>query len=230
MSDNLLDIKNLSFSYDDKIVLDNIDISLQKGQFLLINGKNGSGKSTLLRLINKMEVVNTTNSANNNTKMCFDGEDYSNFNEKQMEKIRLDMPLIMQNRSESFYEKADLLASVIEVALLKKIDSKENLKKSAKNLAKVLGLNESIWYKHANILSGGEIGRLNFIRVLLMDSKLYLIDEGDAGLDDTNLEKLLAIINELLERGKSFIWVSHRQILLKNGKISKKIIKNSKLI
>ena len=189
-------INNLSYSYDDKDILKNISLKINKSEKVLLVGESGGGKSTLLKLIKKyLKAKNQTIFIND-----IDINDYNNdaFSE---------ITYIAQNEflfTDTIYENVNLYRNLESKNILNTIKLCH-----ADQLAKNdLGLDSLIEENGFN-LSGGERQRIILARTLLNDSKIILIDEGTNQLDVSLERKILKnIFDEYKE--KTIIVISHR--------------------
>lgn len=195
----MIKISNLTKSFDNHIVLDNINIEIKKGEMLAIVGKSGSGKSTLLNIIGMIE---------GDYEGDYQFKDYKNVkvNSKMSSKIiREEMSFIFQSFAliEDESVKKNLLLALQYVKLNK--DEKENLMIAA---LKSVGLDGILDQKVAS-LSGGEQQRIALARAILKPSSLILADEPTGSLDNKNKEYVMETLKELNKEGKTIIVVTH---------------------
>lgn len=195
----MIKISNLTKSFDNHIVLDNINIEIKKGEMLAIVGKSGSGKSTLLNIIGMIE---------GDYEGDYQFKDYKNVkvNSKMSSKIiREEMSFIFQSFAliEDESVKKNLLLALQYVKLNK--DEKENLMIAA---LKSVGL-DGILDKKIASLSGGEQQRVALARAILKPSSLILADEPTGSLDNKNKEYVMETLKELNKAGKTIIVVTH---------------------
>ncbi len=189
----LIECKNLTLSYDNKPVIENVSFTLEEGSYFCIVGENGSGKSTLIKAILglKKPVSGTIDFAENlsQTEIGFI---------PQHSEIQDAFP-----------------ASVKEVVLSGCLNScgilpfyrKAQIKK-ANYTMELLGITE-IAKKSFKNLSGGQRQRVLLARALCATNKVLLLDEPVNGLDPVVTEELYKIINDLNEKGITIIMVSH---------------------
>lgn len=195
----MIKISNLTKSFDNHIVLDNINIEIKKGEMLAIVGKSGSGKSTLLNIIGMIE---------GDYEGDYQFKDYKNVkvNSKMSSKIiREEMSFIFQSFAliEDESVKKNLLLALQYVKLNK--DEKENLMIAA---LKSVGL-DGILDKKIASLSGGEQQRVALARAILKPSSLILADEPTGSLDEKNKIDVMDILKELNNKGKTILVVTH---------------------
>lgn len=197
MSNNIIEVKNLTFEYPDTAVLKDVSFTLEKGDFLGIIGANGAGKSTLIKLIIGLLPYDT------GTIKIF-GEDFS--------KVRSKIGYVSQ-KANSF--NSDFPATVLEVVranlysskgLFKRYTSADN--KKAVEALELVGMAE---YKNKLIgsLSGGQQQRVFIARALVSKPELLLMDEPTVGVDAASVRDIMDIICRLNENGMTIIMTNH---------------------
>ena len=218
--EKIVELKNVSKSY--KIgekefkALNSINLSIKKGELVVILGPSGAGKSTLLNLIGGMDSPTSG-------EVILDGENISNYNENQLSNYRAEnIGFIFQ-----FYNILPTLTVLENVDLVKEIvknpiDSKEALKD--------VGLIEHV-SKFPNQLSGGEQQRVSIARAIAKNPKLLLCDEPTGALDSKTGVQVLKILKEQCDRNNganTVIIVTHNSLFaeiadtvirVKNGQI-----------
>ncbi len=193
---NSVELKNVSFSYDDNIVLNNIDLRFEKGKKYLIVGENGSGKSTLFKIISKFDDR-------------YEGDIYiNNINIKEInDSLYNQMGIILQN------------THMISDSLMNNITLYKNY--SIEYINKILvslGMEEFVKKHHFNEeyhdakdnLSGGEKQKIDIARVLLQKKNFILMDEGTSAIDlksSMDIEKRL-----LTDKDITLIHIEHKII------------------
>ena len=218
--DKIVEIKNLSKIYTtgekEFKALDNIDLDIKKGEFVVALGPSGAGKSTLLNLIGGMDSPTSGT-------IKIDGEDISKYNEIKLSEYRAEnIGFIFQ-----FYNILPTLTVLENVELIKDvvkngIDSKEAIKS--------VGL-EAHMNKFPNQLSGGEQQRVSIARAIAKDPKLLLCDEPTGALDSKTGVEVLKLLKKQCDGNNganTVIIVTHNSLLadiadtvitVKNGKI-----------
>ena len=218
--DKIVEIKKLSKIYKtgekEFKALDNIDLSINKGEFVVILGPNGAGKSTLLNIIGGMD------SPTKGT-IKIDGEDISKYNDSKLSEYRAqNIGFIFQ-----FYNILPTLTVLENVDLIKDIvkngsDSREAIK--------AVGL-ERHMDKFPSQLSGGEQQRVSIARAIAKDPKLLLCDEPTGALDSKTGVEVLKLLKKQCDRNNgsnTVIIVTHNSLFaeiadtvirVKNGKI-----------
>lgn len=224
MPNTILEIKNLTKEYGkgNALVkaLNDINISINEGDFLVILGSSGSGKSTLLNMIGAMDLPNSGD-------VLYEGKSIVSMSKKQRcEFRRYNIGFIFQN----FNLISDLTA--LENVLMTASFSKN---KEALNYLDLLGIKDK-QNNYPSELSGGEQQRVSIARALVKDSKILLLDEPTGALDSESGKMILKVLLDIKEKyNKTIILVTHtkeisylgnRIITMKNGKIIKDIENN----
>lgn len=187
----------------------NIDLSIEQGDFVAINGYSGSGKSTLLNIIGTLDTPS-------NGELSLFGQKI-NFNQQSsLETFRAEkMGFIFQNFNLNPVLSA--LENVQMPLLLTALSSKERYQKSVEILNKV-GLGDRINHKPKQ-LSGGQQQRVAVARALVCEPQLLLADEPTANLDSESTEQLMLLLKEMNQiTGLTVLFSSHDERLLKHIK------------
>lgn len=177
----ILEFENVSKIYDNVTkALDDINFTIEEGEFISIIGPSGAGKSTLLRCVNRL--IDTSEGV-----ITFDGQDITHVKGKELRNVRTKTGMIFQH-----YNLVDRL-SVIENVLHGTLGKKSTVsgmighytkaeKERAFKIIKELGLGEQV-YKRCDELSGGQKQRVGIARAIMQQPKLILCDEPIASLD-----------------------------------------------
>lgn len=198
-SSELLRITGLTKSYDTKVkALDDVALSLHRGEFVTIIGCSGAGKSTLLRCVNRL--IDPTSGT-----VEFDGEDITKCSRRQMRSVRRRISMIFQHYNLVYR------SSAIENVLQGRLGYKSTLagvlgryteeeKLRAFGILEQVGLGEYA-YTRADHLSGGQKQRVGIARALVQDPLLMLADEPIASLDPKSsrdiMERLRWVCDEM---------------------------------
>lgn len=195
----MIKIKNLSKSFDDHMVLDNINLDIKEGEMVAILGESGSGKSTLLNIIGLIEGD-------------YDGDYYFKDNKNVRVNSSQSSKLIREEISYVFQSFAliedESVRDNLKLALKyvnKSKDEEENMILEA--LEKV-NMRDHI-DKIVASLSGGEQQRVALARAILKPSSLILADEPTGSLDEKNKEYVMDVLKDLNKSGKTVLVVTH---------------------
>lgn len=198
----MIQTKNLTFSYGGKTNFDFPDITLQKGQVLLVTGGSGKGKTTLLHLLGGLLKAQTGSVQIGDTNI-------ESLSHKSLDQFRgKNIGLILQ---QSHFVEA---FSVIEnVVLASWLATGKKAEEKAKSLLAELGLSDQM-NKLTSRLSIGQQQRVSIARALINEPQLLLADEPTSNLDDENAFKVADLLSQLSqEYGASLIIVTHDQRL-----------------
>ena len=212
----MLELKNISFTRDNKKILDNINLKLEDDKFYVITGPNGSGKSTLAKII--MGIVKQDEG-----QVIFNGKDISNMPIYERAKLGIGFA----------FQQPVKFKGITVYDLIKLSAEKEITKKEACEILSKVGLcaKEYVDREINSSLSGGELKRIEIATVAVKNSKLTIFDEPEAGIDLWSFNNLIKIFENMREitKGTTLI-ISHQErilniadqiILLKSGKVEK---------
>ena len=207
--------KNIRHSYGDLEVLKGINMEINKGEFVSIQGVSGAGKTTLLNILGTLEKIQDGELEINN-------KNINNLHEKDITTLR--------NKEIGFvFQFHNLLAefSALENVMLPSLISGEKEKNAKKNAIKILtklGMQDRIHHSPQN-LSGGEKQRVAIARALINSPSIILADEPSGNLDSKNseeLHKLLLFLNKKM--GQTIIVITHNEKLAKIANRHLKIV------
>ena len=214
---SLLELKNVYKIYGDLHALDDVNLKVEKGEWVSIMGPSGSGKSTMMNIIGCMDKPSKG-------EVLLDGVDLSKQSKKNLTTIRRDkIGLIFQQ-----FHLVNYLTAVENVMLAQYYHSIPDEKEALEALERV-GLADRA--KHLpSQLSGGEQQRVCVARALINYPEIILADEPTGNLDEANEEIVVDLFNKLHSEGTTLIVVTHdpevaevaqRKIVLRSGKITK---------
>lgn len=196
MTQPIFQLNNLSFEVDGQKILQNINFSVNEGDFITIMGPSGSGKSTLLKLIG-LQIDFTSGS------IKFKGKDISTYN-----------PMDYRKEVSYFFQNAVLFGDTVRDNLAFPAEIREdefNEARAIEGLEEVQ-LSTSDLDKNINDLSGGERQRIALVRNLMYPPKVLLMDEVTSSLDKQNRENILEYVKGLNENhNTTILWVTHNQ-------------------
>ena len=195
----VLKVKNISFSYEDELIFDNISFSVGKGEVLCILGPNGTGKTTLIKCLNRIHEIGSG-------EILINGKDIK---ELSFAQVSRHIGYIPQSHIPTFP------FSVFDVVLMGRAPylnltdtPKKEDEEIALNALKTLGI-EDLKDKEYTNLSGGQRQLVFLARVLCQQPDILILDEPTSHLDFGNQIKLLEIIDNLAKSGLSIIMSSH---------------------
>lgn len=215
----LLEIKNLVKKFENNIVLNNINFSVDKGERVVILGASGCGKSTLLRCINGLETTNSGDIIFNNEKINSKKTNYT--------LVRQKIGMVFQSY-ELFPHKSVIDNIILAPIKVEKREKDEVMDEASRLLERFNLLNKKD--SMPSELSGGQKQRVAIIRALCMNPEIILFDEVTASLDPEMAYEVSSVILELAKDGMTMIIVTHemkfaksiasRIIFLDNGEIA----------
>ena len=201
----VLELKNLSYIYGtgtpfEKTAVNNLSLSIEKGEFIGIMGHTGSGKSTLVQMLNGLMKPTSG-------QVLLDGEDIW-ANPKDIRKIRFKVGMVFQYPEYQLFE--ETVAKDIAFGPTNMGKSGAELEKAVNDAARFTGLKDELLEKSPFDLSGGEKRRAAIAGVIAMNPEVLVLDEPTAGLDPMGRDVLLSqIVQYHKERKNTVILVSH---------------------
>lgn len=201
----VLELKNLSYVYGtgtpfEKTAVNNVSLSIEKGEFIGIMGHTGSGKSTLVQMLNGLMKPTSG-------QVLLDGEDIW-ANPKDIRKIRFKVGMVFQYPEYQLFE--ETVAKDIAFGPTNMGKSGAELEKAVNDAARFTGLKDELLEKSPFDLSGGEKRRAAIAGVIAMNPEVLVLDEPTAGLDPMGRDVLLSqIVQYHKERKNTVILVSH---------------------
>lgn len=199
----MLELKNISKSFGNKNVLDNISLSFNKGEIVGIIGPSGCGKSTLLRAINMLEPIDKG-------EIVINGEAITN---KNLRDMRKKIGFVFQ--SFNLFQNMNVIENImLGLIHVKKMPKKQAYTKSLECL-NLVGLSAKATSMPKN-LSGGEKQRVAIARTLAMEPEIILFDEPTSALDPINVREIIDLIGKIISKDKIAILVTHEMYFLKN--------------
>ena len=197
----MIEIKNLTKSYDKKCILKNINLKINDNEQISIIGKSGCGKSTLLRCIARLEKIE-------NGQILIDNENVNN-----IKKFYNKVGMVFQ--SFNLFENMSVLENLIIAPVKLKMQTKKEAIKLAKNYLKEINLENKI-NEYPKNLSGGEKQRVAIIRALMEKPKILLLDEPTSSLDPQMKKEVLELVSKLKDYNMTIIVVSHELNFVKD--------------
>lgn len=193
---NALQLENIKMQFNQKVLFENLDLTIEKGTINTIMGESGSGKSTLLNIIGLL-LKPTTGTIN-----ILDHQNVKSNTRQAMLILRNDISYIFQNYAliddETVYQNIELGLKY----------TKENHQEKIESILKKLHL-EDLKEEKISFLSGWEQQRVAFARAFVKPSEIILCDEPTGNLDLKNKKIILDLLKQLNEDGKTIIIVTH---------------------
>ncbi|MCR5338131.1 MAG: ABC transporter ATP-binding protein [Lachnospiraceae bacterium] len=181
-------------------VIKNLDLEIMEKDFTVIMGSSGSGKSTLLYALSGMDKPTMG-------KVFFGEEDISDYsNDKLALFRRKHCGFVFQ--SIYLLENMNVIDNVLTGALVAKKNSPELIAKT-KELLKQVGIDEALWKKYPNQLSGGECQRVGIVRAIINEPQILFADEPTGALNSSSGQDVLDVFTNLHKNGQSIVMVTH---------------------
>jgi putative ABC transport system ATP-binding protein len=187
--------------------LRDVNLKVEKGDFLAVLGPSGSGKSTLLNLIGALDKPTSGT-------LLIDGVNVSKLNDNKLADLRLKVGFVFQ-----FFNLIPRFAAMdnVELSLAIANVSRSERKKRAAELLETVGLKDRMKHKPAE-LSGGQQQRVAIARALANNPTFLLLDEPTGNIDSKTAHELMEIIKNLNAKGVTIIMVTHDQHLAREAK------------
>lgn len=210
----LLKVEHLTYKVDNRTILDDINLNINKGDTIAIVGPSGSGKSTLLKQLN--HLINPTSGD-----LYLNDQSYFDY---KPEEIRTRVSYLMQQ--------SELIGYTIEDNMKFPAEARNEAydRDKAKQLISQVGLGNYQLDAQIEYMSGGEQQRITIARQLMYEPEVLLLDEATSALDTYNKKKIEEIIFKLADKGIAILWITHsddqsmrhfkRRITITDGKIS----------
>ena len=230
-----ISLKNVSYTYNYKTpyareVLKDINLKIDEGSYTVIVGKTGSGKSTLIEHINGLLLPTKGEVAVDNI-LITNPQSKKERRElaKKLKILRQDVAVLFQFSEQQLFE-TSVLKDIIFAPLNYGVEEEKAISK-AKELIKLVGLDESYLDKSPFELSGGEMRKVALCGILALEPKVLILDEPTVALDYQSREEIMAMVKRLKEEfDMTIVLVTHNMdyvleyadkvFVLKNGEIS----------
>ena len=184
--------------FGDLHVLQDINLTINKGEVVVVIGPSGSGKSTLCRAINRLETIQEGT-------ITLDGEPLADEG-KALAKLRAEVGMVFQ--SFNLFAHKTILQNVTLGPIKVRKQKKEDAERRAGELLERVGVAEQA-NKYPAQLSGGQQQRVAIARALAMEPKVMLFDEPTSALDPEMIKEVLDVMVDLARRGMTMVVVTH---------------------
>lgn len=217
---NLIEIKNLKKIYNDEpsflnikkeahLVLNNINLNIQKGQIVALVGESGCGKSTLANCI--LKLINPTQG-----EILYKGEDILKYDKKQTFNYRKKIQMIFQNPYSSLDPKMKIFDTLKEPLKINTDFDENEIEKIIYKTIEKTGLDRECLKLYPHEFSGGQRQRIAIARALVLNPEFILADEPVSALDVSIQAQIINLLKELKEDyNLTFLFISHDMSVIK---------------
>lgn len=194
---NIVEIKNLTKKYGDNIVLNNINLNISEGEFIVILGPSGCGKTTLLKIINNLIEFDTG-------EVFIKGKSI-----KEIDPIELRRNIGYVIQQIGLFPHLKISQNISYVLDLQKITDEKQIER-AEELITLVGLDSSFLNRYPGELSGGQKQRIGVARAIAADPEIILMDEPFGAVDEIVRKSLQEELKQLQKRlKKTIVFVTH---------------------
>jgi glutamate transport system ATP-binding protein len=179
-------------------VLQDIDLSIDRGEVVVVIGPSGSGKSTLCRTINRLEPIDSGEIAIDGQRLPEEG--------RELARLRADVGMVFQ--SFNLFAHKTILENVTLGPIKVRKQSRGEAERRARELLDRVGVGAQA-SKYPAQLSGGQQQRVAIARALAMDPKVMLFDEPTSALDPEMINEVLDVMTSLARDGMTMVVVTH---------------------
>jgi len=194
----VIDVKNLSKSFGNHLVLDNLNQHIYPGEKVVVLGPSGSGKSTFLRCLNLLETPSAGT-------ITFDGTDITD-PKSDIDQVRQHMGMVFQHFN--LFPNMTIRKNITLAPVRTRRMSQQEADDTATQLLRRVGLEEKA-DAYPNQLSGGQKQRIAIVRALAMRPKVMLFDEPTSALDPEMVGEVLDVMKQLADDGMTMVVVTH---------------------
>ncbi|MER6271611.1 amino acid ABC transporter ATP-binding protein [Streptomyces sp900105755] len=196
--DPLIELRDVNKYYGELHVLQDVDLTVGKGEVVVVIGPSGSGKSTLCRTINRLETIESGTITLDGRPLPQEG--------KALAKLRAEVGMVFQ--SFNLFAHKTVLQNVSLAQIKVRGRPKEQADRRSRELLDRVGLSAHAG-KYPAQLSGGQQQRVAIARALAMEPKALLFDEPTSALDPEMINEVLEVIRQLARDGMTMVVVTH---------------------
>jgi ABC-type polar amino acid transport system ATPase subunit len=195
---HLVELRRIRKSFGDNVVLDGIDLTIDRGEVVVIAGPSGSGKSTMLRCINGLEEVD-------DGEVRFDGHSLTRAG-RGINRLRAEIGMVFQQFNLFAHKTVmeNLTMAPVEVKGLARVEARNRAERLLERVDLVAKADA-----YPADLSGGQQQRVAIARALAMEPKLMLFDEPTSALDPEMIREVLDVMRDLARDGMTMAVVTH---------------------
>ncbi len=195
----MIRLNNISLDYDERHILKNVSLTVEKGTTSVILGSSGAGKSTILKVILGLTDIKSG-------EVFINGKSIYQINEKELLKVRRKIGIVFQGNA--LFDSLNVRENVSYFLAYENKLSEREINEKVKEMLSFVNL-EDTQELYPDQLSGGMKKRIAIARALAAGPEIILFDEPTTGLDPINSKAILELINKLKSLGKTSIVVTH---------------------
>lgn len=209
----MIKFENVSKKYEkkDKFALKNVDININRGEFVFLVGSSGAGKSTFIKLLLREEMPSEGT-------LTVNSKDVASLSPRTIPKFRRNMGVVFQDfrllPNKTVYEN---IAFAMEITQQKKKD----IRRKVPVALSLVGLSDKA-KSYPNQLSGGEQQRVGIARAIINNPVILIADEPTGNLDPQNADEIMEILQDINRRGTTVIIATHAKEIV--DKLQKRVI------
>ncbi|MGY3779056.1 amino acid ABC transporter ATP-binding protein [Isobaculum melis] len=203
----ILTAKNISKTFNGKVLLNNFNFSLKKNEIVSLVGASGSGKTTFMRILTALERADKGSVQIDQLALCETKENECQYaHKKQIKAYLQQIGLVFQDFQ--LFPHLSILENCLEAPLAQKLDSKQNLIQQATALLTQVQLADKI-HVMPHTLSGGQKQRVAIARALMLNPKVLCFDEPTSALDQAASKTIGILLQEIAKTGTAILLVTH---------------------
>ncbi len=197
--DTIIDIKNVSVFQKSNLVLADVNIEIDKGEFVYLIGETGSGKSSLLKILyGELSLIEGSGS--------LAGFDLKSLKSKEIPFLRRKLGIVFQDFQ--LLSDRSVNENLFFVMRATGWDDKSKMQERAQEVLSKVGLGTK-GFKMPHELSGGEQQRVSIARALVNDPEIILADEPTGNLDPKTSEEIMSLLFEICKTGRAIVMATH---------------------
>ncbi|MEN6564910.1 MAG: ABC transporter ATP-binding protein [Veillonellales bacterium] len=205
---NLFEIKGLCKCYNNKATpkvyaVNNINLTIKKGEILGLVGESGCGKSTLGKMLLKLEQPSKG-------RIIFNQQDITEYSFNQMRKIRNKMQMIFQGNANAFNPYFTVEQIISEPLNNYNWETKAKKRERIIAMLEKVGLNQTYLTRYCHEMSGGQRQRVGIARALILNPEFVVCDEAVSSIDYAMKSQILTLLTDLKRQfGLTYLFISH---------------------
>ncbi|MCC6674768.1 MAG: ATP-binding cassette domain-containing protein [Thermomicrobiales bacterium] len=185
------------------VALDDVNLTVDRGEILGIMGESGCGKSTLAKVLLRLEAPTSGT-------VTVDGEDLAHLDRAQSERYPRKVQMVFQDPYGALAPRMNIGTALEEPLRIHKIGDKQQRRQRVQELLALVGLDKSLANRYPHQLSGGQRQRVNIARALALDPEVLVLDEPVSALDVSVQAQVLNLLREVQQRlGVTYLFISH---------------------